>query len=69
MHSSVSHGVDTHRRFHDQRYWWVKLLGAAQVEALLDRIGDAPPVMDYVAAQLERLGYCWAYRVLQTAGS
>ena len=39
------------------------------MEALLDRIGQQPPVMDYVASELERLGYSWAYRVIQTAGT
>lgn len=39
------------------------------MEALLDRIGQLPPVMDYVASELERLGYSWAYRVIQTAGT
>jgi hypothetical protein len=40
----------------------------SQVEALLDKIGQQPPVMDYVAWQLERLGYAWSYRVVETAG-
>ena len=41
---------------------------SAQVEALLDKIGQQPPVMDYVACQLERLGYAWSYRVVESAG-
>jgi len=40
-----------------------------QVEALLDRIDDQPPVMAYVVQQIMELGYTsWAYRVVAAAG-
>jgi len=45
---------------------WVLL---ENVEALLDRHGDHPPVMSYVVNQLMDLGYgSWAYRVISSAG-
>ncbi len=50
------------------RITWTSWL-RAQVEALLDKIGQQPPVMDYVAWQLERLGYAWSYRVVETTGA
>lgn len=44
---------------------WVLL---ENVEALLDRADGRPPVMQYVLAQLEQLGYgSWAYRVVNSA--
>ena len=40
-----------------------------QVEALLDRTGGQAPLIDYVAAQFECLGYhSWAHRVISSAG-
>ena len=40
-----------------------------QVEALLDRHGGEPPVMQYCCQQLMRRGYgSWAYRVVNSAG-
>ena len=44
-------------------------LARLQVEALLDRHGGEPPVMQYCCQQLIRLGYqSWAYRVVNSAG-
>lgn len=41
-----------------------------QVEALLDRIEDQPPVMSYIVQQIIELGYSsWAYRVVASAGA
>lgn len=40
-----------------------------QVEGLLDRIGGQPPVIEFLASELERLGYAsWAHRTLNAAG-
>lgn len=39
------------------------------MEALLDRMGERPPVMDFVACELERLGYSLSYRVIESAGA
>ncbi|PSC75340.1 methylase [Micractinium conductrix] len=45
---------------------WVLL---ENVEALLDRHGGDPPVMQYCTQQLIQLGYqSWAYRVVNSAG-
>ncbi|GAQ80957.1 S-adenosyl-L-methionine-dependent methyltransferase superfamily protein [Klebsormidium nitens] len=44
---------------------WVLL---ENVPGLLDRIHGQPVVMGYVAEQLERLGYSWAYRIINTSG-
>lgn len=44
-------------------------LSAPQVEGLLDRRGKRPPVMDFVVSELERLGYSWSYRIIETAGA
>ena len=39
------------------------------MEAVLDRHGDAPPVMAFLARELQALGYgSWAYRVVASAG-
>lgn len=40
-----------------------------KVEALLDRRQDGPPVVAWLAAKFERLGYrSWAHRVVCSAG-
>ena len=39
-----------------------------QVEGLLDRIAGQPPVIEFVASELERLGYSWAHRTINAAG-
>ena len=40
-----------------------------QVEGLLDKFGGQPPVIDYLASELERLGYAsWAHRTINAAG-
>ena len=39
------------------------------VEGLLDRIEDRPPVIEYVVRQLEEMGYSWAHRIVDTAGA
>lgn len=39
------------------------------MEALLDRINGQPPVITYIVERLEALGYSWAHRVVNTAGS
>ena len=39
------------------------------VEGLLDRIEDRPPVIEYVVDQLEEMGYSWAHRIVDTAGA
>lgn len=45
---------------------WVLL---ENVEAVLDRHGDKPPVIAYIAKQFMDLGYCsWAYRTVISAG-
>ena len=36
---------------------------------MLDRIGGDPPVMQYLADSLEELGYSWAHRTINTAGT
>jgi predicted CxxxxCH...CXXCH cytochrome family protein len=44
-------------------------LSMQQVEALLDRCHGGPPLVSWVVAQLEGLGYrSWAHRVVSSAG-
>lgn len=39
------------------------------MEAVLDRHGEAPPVIAFVSQQLQALGYgSWAYRLVASAG-
>ena len=45
---------------------WVLL---ENVEGLLDRIEDRPPVIEYVVDQLEEMSYSWAHRIVDTAGA
>ena len=45
---------------------WVLL---ENVEGLLDRISEGPPAIEYVVGQLEKMGYSWAYRLVNTAGA
>ena len=51
-----------------EQRWPTRCAPLLQVEALLDRMGERPPVMDFVLFELERLGYSVSYRVLETAG-
>ncbi|KAK9845815.1 hypothetical protein WJX81_003168 [Elliptochloris bilobata] len=54
-------GAKAHRR----PVPWVLL---ENVEALLDRVGGAPPAVDWLGKQFEDLGYSsWSYRVVNTA--